>query len=101
MAKVNVAQWIDESNQLLVNETHKMLRKKCDGDYYVLRSFCANYIARFTATMIKDSLNAKPPTQMTKEQLCDFTEMNFREMKALLQESVAAGVAKAMTEFSG
>jgi GTP cyclohydrolase FolE2 len=93
--------WVNSFNELLCSQTYTLMDNKCDSDKEALNSLASNYVARFVSAMVEDTLRRESGKKMTKAEQYKFTEDNFRNMKSLIQESVAAGVAKAMTEFSG
>lgn len=60
------------------------------------------FVTQLVDSLVSKSLNDKHPKKgASNEEMCTFTEANFRGMKQTLQMAMADGFSKAIYRFSG
>ncbi len=101
---VSPEQWAQQIGLDLANKVIKALMDQKDkvGDEnykHAFNMFLTGIIASFTATTLKQ----KPEDEIlySQEELMQFTEQNFINLKAQLQTSVANGVQSGIMAWSG
>lgn len=73
-----------------------------DGkNHPIIRRLAARFVGYFVEFIVKETLMHKTILKFTKNQQYEFATQNFRELKKDLEQEIAFGMARAMSEMGG
>lgn len=104
---------MDKKEEISMNWLMKLTHHLCKENFKIIDAqtvakgqdaadmLVVNFLAQFIGNILHRRLNERPNNLHDKEELIQYTQNNFADMKLKLQNAVASGFENAMMNYTG